>query len=219
MSDYYSYKKIDELHAKFNLVISRYCTGKTYGMMKKILDVYIETGMSSAYVRRLAEDLQPRHINFLFNSIRDYIEEKTHGKYNDVFYQSRAFYLIKNEILSDGSTKCISKDSKPFCRTYDINTSTPIIEVYKLRYIMFDEFMSCRGYLSNECKKFRQLCLNIKNNDDVQIYMLGNSIDKYCPYFKDMGLKDVADMEQGTINLQTVNLDNFGKTTIAVDFC
>lgn len=219
MIDYYSYKKIDGLHARFNLVISPKCNGKTYGMMKKILDEYINTGMTSAYVRRLAEELQPQYIKFLFNPFRDYIEEKTNGKYNDVFYHSREFYLIKKEILSDGSTKCISKDSKPFCRTYDINNSKTIMEAYKIRYVVFDEFMNCQGYLSNECEKFRILCLNIKNNYVVQIYMLGNPIDESCPYFKYMGLKDLADMEKGTINLYTVNLDTFGKTTIAVDFC
>lgn len=216
---YYSYDKIDKLKATYNLIIGQRSNGKTYGMLKKILNAYITNGTPSAYVRRLDEQIKPTQIDFLFNPLISYIEEKTNGKYNGVSYRLRGFYLIKNETLPEGSTKRVAKDTKPFCRTYAINTAetTKGADAGEIRYVCFDEFMTRQYYLANEFIMFQNLLSSIiRNRDGVQIYMLANTVNKYCPYFKDMGLKDVGEMEQGTINLYTVGKT---KTTIAVEYC
>lgn len=219
MSDYYSYKKIDGLHATYNLIIGQRSNGKTYGMLKKIVDEYIKTGTPSAYVRRLDEQIKPTQLEDLFNPLIEYIAERTKDKYNGVSYWRNRYYMIKNETLPDGSTKRVAKDSKPFCRTYAINTAetTKGADAGKVRYVCFDEFMTRKYYLANEFIMFQNLLSSIiRNRDGVQIYMLANTVNKYCPYFKDMGLKDVADMEQGSINLYSVGKT---KTTIAVEYC
>lgn len=46
--------------------------------------------------------------------------------------------------------------------------------------------------------------------------MLGNTVNKYCPYFNEMGLTHVKEQEQGTIDLYT-----YGESTlkVAVEYC
>ena len=46
-------------------------------------------------------------------------------------------------------------------------------------------------------------CLSsiIRNRTDVKIIMLGNTVNKYCPYFKEMGLSHVKDMKAGSIDI------------------
>ena len=46
--------------------------------------------------------------------------------------------------------------------------------------------------------------------------MLGNTVNKYCPYFKEMGLKHVTEMQQGAIDLYTYGTS---KLKVAVEYC
>lgn len=216
---YYSYDAIDKLNATYNIIVGQRANGKTYGMLKKIVDAYIDNGLPSAYVRRLEEQIKQTKIDYMFDTLCDYINKKTKGKYNSVTYRMRAFYLIKNEILADGSVKRLYKDSKPFCRTYALATmeNNKGADAGAVRYICFDEFITRLYYLPNEFVLFENMLSSIiRNRDGVQIYMLGNTVNMYCPYFDDMGIRDVKTMDQGTINYYKV-----GKTatTIAVEYC
>lgn len=215
---YYSYDEIDKCNATYNLIIGQRSNGKTFGMLKKIIDEYLATGTPSAYIRRLDEQIKPTYISFLFNPLSDYLREKTNGKYTGFDYRLRAFYFMREETDGSGRTTK-TKDKTPFCRTYSINThdTSKGADAGKVRYVVFDEFITRQYYLSNEFVMFQNVLSSIiRNRDGVQIYMLANTVNKYCPYFADMGIKDVADMEQGTINLYTVGKT---KTTIAVEYC
>jgi hypothetical protein len=46
--------------------------------------------------------------------------------------------------------------------------------------------------------------------------MLANTVNRYCPYFKEMGLKDVESMPQGEIYLY-----HYGNSdlSVAVEYC
>ena len=46
--------------------------------------------------------------------------------------------------------------------------------------------------------------------------MLGNTVNKFSPYFKEMGLNNVLHMKQGTIDVYTYGNS---KLTVAVEYC
>ena len=50
----------------------------------------------------------------------------------------------------------------------------------------------------------------------VKIFMLGNTVNKYCPYFKEMGLKHVQEMNKGDIDIYRYGDKNL---TVAVEYC
>ena len=56
----------------------------------------------------------------------------------------------------------------------------------------------------------------IRQRDDVKIFMLGNTVNKYCPYFKEMGLKHVDTMKQGDIDIYRYS-DT--RLLVAVEYC
>ena len=41
----------------------------------------------------------------------------------------------------------------------------------------------------------------VRHRTDVKIFMLGNTVNRYCPYFKEMGLAHIKDMSPGTIDV------------------
>lgn len=216
---FYSYDDIDKYDAVYNLIIGQRSNGKTYGACKKILDAYIDEKLPSAYIRRLDKQIVTSNVSYLFDPHSDYIKEKTKGQYNGIKYYSHAFYLARFEETTTGEIKRVAADAKPFCRVYAINTAetTKGQDAGAVKYIVFDEFITRQWYLGNEFVHFQNLLSSIiRNRDGVKIYMLANTVNKFCPYFAEMGVKDVGDMKPGTINIYRIGKT---KTKIAVEYC
>lgn len=216
---YYSYKQIDEIGALYNLIIGQRSNGKTFGALRKVIDAYIDEGLPSAYIRRLDEELKPKNIKSLLDPHIDYIIERTQGKWNGINYYANAFYLIRYEKLPSGKAIIKAKDKNPILRTYAINTAENVkgADNGAVKYIIFDEFITRRYYLPNEWVHYQNVLSSIiRRRSGITIYMLANTVNKYCPYFKEMGIADVKTQEQGTIAKYRI-----GDTDkiIAVEYC
>lgn len=216
-TEYYDSSAIDALDATYNLIYGQRSNGKTFRICRKILEAYLDPDkkLPSAYIRRLDEMIKPSNTQTLFNPHIEYIKEASNGKYNAVFYRSHAFYLCTyNE---DGQK--ILQDHEPFCRTYAVNTAetTKGQDAGAVAYIVYDEFLTRSFYLQNEFVLFQNLLSSIiRNRTGVKIYMLANTVSKFCPYFAEMGLNRIKDQKQGTIDLYTMGKSN---TKIAVEYC
>ena len=211
-NSYYDISAIDALDAVDNLIYGKRSNGKTFAVCRKILDAYFDEGIPSAYIRRLDEMIKPKNLEVLFNPHLDYIFEKTDGQYNSIQYRSNGFYLC----CYDGDLK-IAQDKKPFCRTYAINTAetTKGQDAGPVKYVFFDEFITRQFYLSNEFVLFQNLLSSIIRQRSAKIYMVANTVSKYCPYFREMGLTRIKDQKQGTIDVYTMGAIG---TKIAVEY-
>ena len=179
------------------------------------MNAYLDEELPSVYVRRLDEMLKPKNLEELFSAPEHLklIEEKTEGQYNSIFYRSNCFYLC---CYQDGVK--VAQDKKPFCRCYAINTAetTKGQDVGEIKYIFFDEFITRQFYLANEFILFQNLLSSIvRHRAGIKIYMVANTVSKYCPYFREMGLTRVKDQKQGTIDLYTMGVNG---TKIAVEY-
>lgn len=203
-SKYYS---IDEILAKdcqYNIIIGERSNGKTYSCLAYILTRYWKTGEQGAYLRRWKEDFRGKRGTQLFagHEASGFISQLTEGAYNRVKYYAGKWYLGYYDEELD---KVVAQD-EPFCFGFSLNdmehdksTSYP-----KITTIVFDEFLTRQIYLPNEFVTFMNvLSTIIRRRDNVKIFMLGNTVNKYCPYFKEMGLGHVAEMELGKIDIYT----------------
>lgn len=216
---YYSYDDIDKLDAVYNLIIGQRSNGKTYGILRKIVAAYINENLPSAYIRRQKEEIVKGNIGYIFDPQLPYIEELSGGKYNGITYISHAWYLCRYAEMANGEQKKVVTDKNPFCRAYAISTAdtTKGADPGPMKYIVFDEFITRRFYLTNEFVLYQNLLSSIiRNRDKIKIYMLGNTVNQYCPYFSDMGVHDISDMDPGTIDLYLVGRS---KIKIAVEYC
>lgn len=211
MSEYYSLNRIHKHNAIYNMIIGQRSNGKTYAWKELCLDNYINNGEKGAYIRRFDEEIKPKNLGQLFD-VHD-IYGKTKKKWNAVTYKSGGFYLCNKD---DG--KVLNCDDEPFCNTYALNTWETSKGADKgiVSTICFDEFMTRKAYLPNEFVLFQQMLSSIiRDRDNVKIYMLANTVNRFCPYFKEMGLTHVPDMKQGDIELYRFNED----LTVAVEYC
>lgn len=220
MSEYYDSSELDKLDAMYNLIIGQRSNGKTFNVCRKIVDEYINSEISSAYIRRSKEEIISMDIETLFDPHADYISQKTSGKYNGVCYWRRAFYFCRWAKKMDGEMERVAKDKKPFCRCYAVSTAetTKGADPGKLAYIVFDEFITRRYYIMNEFVHFQNLLSSlIRDRPGVKIYMLANTVNKFCPYFAEMGIMDVQDMKPGTINYYSD--ESKKRPSIAIEYC
>lgn len=212
-NEYYSFKRILALKAVYNIVIGQRSNGKTYGWKEICLDNYLKDGTKGAYIRRFDEEIKPKNLGQLFD-VHD-IYTKSKGKWNGFTYRSGSFYLCNKD--EDG---IVNTDSEPFCNCYALNTWETSKGADKgiVSTVCFDEFMTRRAYLPNEFVLFQQLLSSIiRDRDITTIFMLANTVNRYCPYFKEMGLSHVADMKQGEIELYKFGENNI--LTVAVEYC
>lgn len=217
LQQYYDRTAIDETGAAYRMIIGQRSNGKTFSVLKTILHDYITEGKRAAYIRRYAEEIQPKNIQLLFEqeALRNYIIDLSAGAYNGTFYRANCFYLA----LYDEDGHISKKDTIPFCITRAINTweTTKGQDAGTLHLICFDEFMTRSGYLRDEFICFCNLLSSlVRDRDDVVIYMLANTVNKYCPYFAEMGLGDVDKIPQGELRVY-----NFGQSElrVAVEYC
>lgn len=199
------------------MIIGQRSNGKTFSVLKTILENYINKGERAAYIRRYQEEIQPKNIQLLFDqpALRNLIIELSGGNYNGTFYRANCFYLVYYR--EDG--KIENKDTTPFCITRAVNTwqTTKGQDAGALHLICYDEFMTRDGYLKDEFISFCNLLSSlVRDRDDVVIYMLANTVNKYCPYFSEMGLGDVSQMEQGSLKVY-----NYGQSDlrVAIEYC
>ena len=200
--EFYSPDAIDSYHAHYNFIFGKRSNGKTYAILRKIVKNYSETGKQGAYLRRYREDFKGKRGETLFNALiaDGVIAELTDGKWTTVKYYSDRWYFAR----PDEETGRLIADSEPFCYAFslasmehDKSTSYPNITT-----IFFDEVITRFGYLPNEFVTFMNvLSTIIRQRNDVTIYMCANTVNKFCPYFQEMGLGHVEEMEPGTIDI------------------
>ena len=212
---YYSLKNILKYDALYNVIIGERSNGKTYACLEYALEQYVLHGKQAAYIRRWQDDFTGKRGATLFDGITHtgVVDRLTEGRWSGIYYYSGRWYLY----CLDGEGKRVL-DDQPFCYAFaltqmehDKSTSYPDVTT-----VIFDEFLTRQSYLPDEFILFQNtLSTIIRDRSDVKIFMLGNTVNKWSPYFSEMGLKHVKEMKIGSIDLYTYADSDL---TVAVEF-
>lgn len=204
MVKYYSLKKILRNKSQYNVIIGERSNGKTYACLKHALDKFFKTGEEFVYLRRWTDDVKTKRMQTLFTPFKEYLE-KRNGK---VIFKSGVFYFVDLDTEQEtpmAYALSISEVEHMKSSSYE-NVTT----------VIFDEFLTRRVYLVNEFVSFMNvLSTIIRKRENVIIFMLGNTVNRYCPYFAEMGLKNIEHMKQGTIDLYKYS----SGMTVSVEYC
>ena len=204
MVKYYSLKKILKNNSQYNVIIGERSNGKTYACLKYALDNFFKKGEEFVYLRRWNDDVKTKRMQTLFTPFKDYLE-KRNGK---VIFKSGTFYFVDLDTeIETVMAYALSISEVEHMKSSSYENVTTVI---------FDEFLTRRVYLVNEFVSFMNvLSTIIRKRENVTIFMLGNTVNRYCPYFSEMGLKNVEHMKQGTIDLYKYS----SGMTVSVEYC
>lgn len=214
---FYRLDAILSKNCQYNVIFGERSNGKTYAALEYGLRRYVEHGEKMAYIRRWKEDYRGKRGSQLFAGHEDngVISEITNGEYDRVKYYAGKWYLAK---WDEDLNKMVASEEE-FCYAFalsdvehDKSTSYPNVTT-----IIFDEFLTRQYYLPNEFVVFMNvLSTIIRHRDNVKIFMLGNTVNKFCPYFQEMGLGHVTEMEAGKIDIYSYG---DSKLHVAVERC
>lgn len=211
---YYTLKNILIQEADYNMIYGERSNGKTTAVLRYALEDYINSGYENqlAIIRRWEEDFRGKNGQQMFESIvkLGWVDELTDGKYNSIYYYSQRWFLC--HYTEDGKRDLLA--DLPFALGFALtaeehykSTSYPLVKT-----ILFDEFITRNSYLPNEFVTFQNLLSTIiRLRTDVKIFMCGNTINKFCPYFTEMGLLGIKKQKRGTIDIYT-----YGESTLKV---
>lgn len=215
---FYSLNKINKIGAVYNMIIGERSNGKTYAVLKHGIEEFIKDGGQIGIVRRWQEDIRGRRASSLFDALiaNNEVEKITKGKYKGVYYYAGKFYLCNYD---DETGKAVYNDNDLLGFAFALSDTehNKSISYPNIKTIMFDEFLTKGTYLPDEFVLFMNTISTIvRQRTDVTIYMLGNTVNKYSPYFREMGLDHIQHMKQGTIDVY-----NYGKSSlkVAVEYC
>lgn len=216
--NHFSLRKIKSKGADYNLIFGERSNGKTYAVLEEIVTRFWSSKNKSqgAIIRRWAEDFRGKRGQALFASLEsnaygiNVIDKITKGEWTGIKYYSGKWFMSKYDETLGKDVMMETPLAYAFSiasQEHDKSISFPHVDT-----IMFDEFLTRGQYLQDEFVSFMNLVSTIvRNRSDVKIYMLGNTVNKYSPYFTEMGLKHISKMLPGDIDVYT-----YGDTDLKV---
>lgn len=223
---FHSVKNALKTNADYIVTFGERSNGKThsilelglFGMHEDGIDYngYLDDGSQMAIIRRWDEDFKGKYGSQQFEGfvnniyLGNILQKRTKGKWNAIEYYSGKWYLK----LVDEKGEVISKDETPFCYAFSLTSDEHYksIAYPKITTILFDEFLTRKYYLPDEFIKFTSILSTIiRLRDNVKIFMCGNTVNKFCPYFAEMGLKHVKTQKKNTIDVY-----NYGDSGLSV---
>ena len=214
---YYNLLDIMKEICQYYLSFGIRSNGKTTAPYVLSLIDYCFFGNQLGLIRRNDIDFKGKKGREMFKGLasikykdQNLIEYLTNGQYDDIVYYSSQWFLCK----FDESLGKKVMDGTPFAHAFAISTSShdKSISYPRIKTILFDEFISKEGYLDDEfVKLMNTISTIVRERKDITIFMCGNSVNKYNPYFKEMGLYNASKMKPDTIEYYT-----YGETGLKV---
>ena len=214
---FYTLNKILKADSTYNVIFGERSNGKTYAVLKYGLEQFQKNGGQIGIVRRWQDDIRGQRASGIWTALikNNEIEKITKGEFTGVHYYASKFYLCNYS--DDG--KAIYNDNDLIGHTFALSDTehNKSISYPNITTILFDEFLTRKIYLNDEFVLFMNTISTIvRQRDNVKIFMLGNTVNKYCPYFNEMGLTHVQKMKQGTIDVYTYGNS---KLNVSVEYC
>lgn len=211
---FYSLKNILSKNATYNVIFGERSNGKTYSVLKYGLKKFIESGEQTAIIRRWQDDFTGKRGATMYDALvtNGEISKLSGGEWTGVYYYGSRWFLCRYEDDKRVTNETpIAYGFSISSMEHDKSTSYP-----KITTILFDEFLTRTMYLPDEFVLFMNVISTIvRHRTDAVIFMLGNTVNRYCPYFSEMGLTHIKEMKPGDIDVY-----KYGKSdlTVAVEY-
>jgi len=217
MKQFYRTDKIKETNADFYLVYGKKGNGKSSALYEECIRNYWERGKQFVWMRRWNDDFMGSRAKNFFSDLvgRGVVEEITGGKWNNIVYYQRAWYLAKE----DAKGKTI-KDSTPAGFAYALTSYEHQngVQYPEVDLLVFDEFLT-DDELADEFTLFMKCYSNIRRSKTYfKCWLLGNTVTYFSTYWLSMGIDNVRTQKKNTIDVYTHEYKQY-KIKIACEYC
>lgn len=199
---FYRLDKILSHSCQYNVIFGQRSNGKTFSVLEYAIKNYWAGGGCLAYMRRFKEDITGARAEQVFDNVvaENRVSQITDGAWTGVYYRARKWYLSKYDEELDKEIHA----EKPFAYGFALNSmeSDKGLAFPDITTVLFDEFMTRSFYLIEEFVLFSNaLSTIIRHRNNVTIFMCANTVNRECPYFREMGLSNVSKMKPGDLDV------------------
>lgn len=176
--EYYDISRIKAMSPDYAIIVGGRSNGKSHAVARMLLENYAERGEQFVRIVRYIFDMQDKYIEDYFDENNKQWFEETYGL--RVWYDSPYYYVApvgkpgKKDII--GYALALSTEHKYKSNQYD-----------RVTRIVIEEFalMDITRYLTDETDKFLSILSTVvRMRKNVSVWLVGNTISKYNPYFK-----------------------------------
>ena len=216
-NDHWTGDRIRKENADYNIVVGERGNGKTYDIQKMCIEKFLKTGEQCFLLRRWMEDVKPSNAaNFWDGNLLAKLTDMSGGRFRNIVLRGMRYIAVDY----DDKGKPIVNEENTIGFIWDVNEAERLKgqSFPGVTNIVFEEFISLSqmGYIPDEVTLFLN-CLStiIRDRTNVKVWMLGNTVNPYNPYFKHFGIKGL-ELRQGEIWTKT---DTLTGCKLAVEFC
>lgn len=179
MTEYYDWKEMTDKHpADMYMVVSARGVGKTYGLIKLLIDKLIKEdkineGPKILYLRRNKNQIQEAYKGFW-----DAFKTNNEWPGLELTNKGNIEYINKNPVVEMQS---LTDDMKLKGNGHST-----------IEYVIFDEFIPGGGgdrYKKNETKLFQSILSSYGRDRELKYFLLANSLSYESIYFDEFGLR------------------------------
>ena len=152
---------------------------------------------------------------------RRLIAEITDGECDHISYYQKSLYFSRHD--DEGKVVRVKECGKVF--SVALEGQYKSLAFPKIGVLIFEEYITIDGYLPKELFHLQNLVSTILRRDEGRVILIGNTMNRACPYFTEWQLSNAIHQKPGTIDLYehaTDQIDENGNPVvirIAVELC
>lgn len=210
--DYYNIKPLLKTKAPYMILLGMRANGKSYQAKLTVLERAWKNEEKFVYLRRWREDIKMAAVEAYFGDID--VEKLTEKTYNGVTaYQGFLYWANYDE--EGHATRgrrigryCALNEAQRYKSQTFVGYTT----------IIYEEFITDEVYLADEPTKLQQFVSTVARLDPIEILLIGNTMSRVCPYFREWSLQGTLRQKPGTIEIYHMHV-NDDVIDIAVENC
>lgn len=215
---FYSLSNMKKTHAQYRMLLGEKSNGKSYAVKSDAIEDAYKHERKFVYMRRYREDLKTADIDAYFSDAP--VVDITGHEWERVKADRGYIYLANYDEDSQKFIKgpCIGR--AVYLSGYEHFASQAFPDTYN---ILYEEFITQGRYLDNEPAQLQKMVSTILRDRDGCVYLIGNTINRVCPYFTEWQLTHTIRQKPGTIEIynfhRTDSEGNDVVTQVAVERC
>lgn len=215
---YYSLKNIKATNAQYRMLLGEKSNGKSYAVKSELIEDAYRNNRKFVYMRRYREDLKNVDVNAYFSDAP--VKDITRHNFDRVIADRGILYLANYDEEEDKIVKGPDIGRCVYLSGYEHFASQAFVDTYN---IVYEEFITQRTYLPNEPAQLQKMVSTILRDRQGSVYLVGNTINRVCPYFTEWQLTHTIRQKPGTIEIYKFHRsDEEGNdivTEVAVERC
>lgn len=215
---FYSLSQMNKTGAQYRMLLGEKSNGKSYAVKSFVIDEAYRLNRKFIYMRRFREDLKTVDVNSYFADAP--VRDITHHEYERVIVDKGILYLANYNEDEDKFDKGPELGRCVYLSGYEHFASQAFPDTYN---IVYEEFITQRTYLPNEPAQLQKMTSTILRDREGVVFLVGNTINRVCPYFTEWQLTHTIKQEPGTIEIYNFHRENDeGEdiiTKVAVERC